>query len=116
MFWSFCWSARILGLFLAGLILLIFVGETLSGQGLGNPFKHPVEVQVELVAMFIAWSGLIVAWKRPGIGGLMTVGGIMLFHVIESKLWIGWVFGLMLLTGFLNLACWLIKKVAKTNV
>ena len=104
------WVARILGGLLAILVLVIFVGESLVGEGPGNPFKHPLPVQLGFVGMLAMWVGCIVGWKWQGVGALLTIGGIMTFHIIEKRLWLMGAFPLFDLAGILFLLCWLLKK------
>ena len=109
-----CWVARILGSLLAVLVLVIFVGETLSGDGPGNPFKHPLPVQLGFVGMLAMWVGCIVGWKWQGVGALLTIGGIMTFHIIEKRLWLMGAFPLFDLAGILFLLCWWLKRAQKS--
>ena len=99
------WSARILGGLLAALILAIAIGE-----GLPNPFKHPLPVQLGFVGMLAMWVGCILGWKWQGLGAILVISGIMIFHVIERKLWLMGAFPLFDLAGVLFLLCWWLKK------
>ena len=108
------WVSRILGGLLAALVLFIFVGEILSGEGPGNPFKHPLPVQLGFVGMLAMWVGCIVGWKWQGVGALLTIGGIMTFHIIEKRLWLTGAFPLFDLAGILFLLCWLLKRLQKS--
>ena len=99
---SLRWIARLLAAGLAVLIVIITIGH----GGPPNPFKQPTPVVLEFIGIAIAVIGLIVGWKWPGIGGVMVLAGIGVFHIIEGKLWLGWVFGLFALTGILYLLGW----------
>ncbi len=107
------WAARILASLLAILVLVIFLGEGLSSEGPGSPFKHPLPVQLEFLGIFAVWVGLIVGWKWEGVAAVLVLGGMIVFHIIAGKLWLNWVFGLFDLTGILFLFCWWLKKLQK---
>ena len=103
------WVARIFGALLAVLVLTIVIGEGL-GEGLPNPFTQPLPVAIELFGMLTMWVGCILGWKWQGAGGLLIMGGIMAFHVIEKKLWLMGAFPLFDLAGISFLICWLLGK------
>ncbi|MGD9110485.1 MAG: hypothetical protein PVG93_06050 [Phycisphaerales bacterium] len=84
------------------LVMAIAIGESIS-EGLPNPLKQPPEVQAEFAGMFAILIGMIVGLKWPRLAAAMILAGMAIFHVIESKLWINWVFGLFDLTGLLYL-------------
>ncbi len=72
------WSARISGLLLVGLVLLIIVGE-----GLPNPFRQPPAVQVEFLAMFLMLGGFLAGWRWELLGSALALGGVALFFLVE---------------------------------
>lgn len=111
------WVARILASLLAILVVVIFVGESFfyPGEGPPNPFEHPVEVQLEFAAMLAIWIGMIVGWKWEGAAGILILGGMATFHIIEGKVWINETFGLFELAGILFLLCWFLKKLQKKD-
>jgi len=107
-----CWTARILASLLAALVVVIFVGESFfyPGDGPPNPFKQPPEVQLEFAGMLAMLAGCILGWRWEGIAGLLVISGMMIFHIIEGKLWLNWTFGLFDLAGILFLLCWWMKR------
>ena len=102
------WVARIYGGLLAALVLTIAIGEGFfyPGDGLPNPFTQPLPVAIELFGMLAMFVGCILGWKWQGVGGLLTIAGIMTFHVIEKRLWLMGAFPLFDLAGILFLLCW----------
>lgn len=90
-------------------MLVISVGESLR-EGPPNPFKQPLGVQLEFVGLFGIWAGMIVGWKWEGIAAALVVGGVMIFHIVEGKLWLSGVFGLFGFVGVLFLFCWWLRK------
>ena len=104
------WAARILGSLLAVLVLVIVISHAVSEEGLPNPFTQPLGVAFGFLGLFAAWLGVIIGWKWEGLGGLLVVGGIMIFHVVEGKFWLPPTFELFELAGLLFLAYWSLKR------
>ena len=100
------WTARILGTALAAFVLFLVVGHAFSEEGLPNPFTQPLGVAFELLGLFAAWLGVIIAWKWEGVGGLLAISGMMIFHIVERSLLLAWTFELFDLVGVLFLVCW----------
>jgi hypothetical protein len=97
-----CWVARLLGAFLVGMVLVMFIGES----GL-NPLKlRPVEAS-QMTLFLTTCIGLVIAWRWPLVGGAISTGGILLFFAVEFAVIGGFpkglVFPLMLLPGLLFL-------------
>jgi len=74
-----CWSARITGLLLVGLVLIFMVGE-----GPPNPFNQPPPVQIEFLGMALMLVGFLAGWRREGAGGLMAMIGFIVFAATEA--------------------------------
>lgn len=107
-----CWAARILGSLLAALVLVIVVCHAFSEEGLPDPFSQPPGVTLEFLGLFAVWAGVVLAWKWEGVGGLLTIGGVIIFHIVEGRLWLNWVFGLFGLVGIMFLLCWRLNRTA----
>ena len=109
------WMARILGSLLVILVLTIVIGEGFfySGDGLPNPFAQPLPVAIELFGMATMWVGCIIGWKWQGVGAILTIVGIMTFHVIEKRLLLMGAFPLFDLAAILFLFSWLLNKQQK---
>ncbi len=104
-----CRFARVFGLLMVGFILLFFVGESIGGesQNLEKLTTQEILLFIGMIAMVV---GLIVGWFRPGIGGLCTLDGFILFLVVELiypphnfDVWILMAFPII---GLLNIFCW----------
>lgn len=96
------WTARLLAAALVGLVLLILIGE----GGFNPVMLSPVEAI--LMALFlITCLGLVIAWRWPLTGGVLSTVGILGFYAIEfamkGRFPGGPVFPLMLLAGILFL-------------
>jgi len=96
------WTARLLAAFLVGLVLVILIGE-----GGFNPFKLRQVEAIQMILFLTTCVGLIVAWRWPLVGGVISTGGMLLFFAVEfavaGRLPNGLVFPLMLLSGILFL-------------
>jgi len=62
------------------------------------------------VALLTMVVGLILAWKWEGIGGLLILGGFAAFAIVNHGIRFNVVFGPLLVTGLLYLACWWISS------
>ena len=108
-------ATRILAGLLAIMVLVIFLGEGLSSEGPGNPFRHPLPVQLGFLGMLAIWTGLIVGWKWEGIAAILIISGMMIFHIIQGRLWLNWTFGLFDLAGILFLLCWRLGRLQRNG-
>ena len=68
------WTARIIGLLLFFIIVLIAVG-----QGIPNPFTQPVRVQLGFLALGLMLAGFLGGWRWELSGGLLSICGWLLF-------------------------------------
>jgi hypothetical protein len=79
------------------------------GEGGFNPLKATMRESLLMVAFVITCAGLLLAWRFELTGALMTIGGMMLFYLIEfiatGRLLMGWAFPLIALPGLLHLFC-----------
>ena len=95
-------TARLLGLAVLGLYLAIFVGE-----GGFNPLRLRPSESVQMALFLTAGAGLLVAWRREGLGGAMTLAALLLFYLNES--WLtgrfprGWAFAVLAVPATLSL-------------
>jgi hypothetical protein len=103
-----CWSARLLGAGLVGLVLLIYVGEGF------NPLRLTATEALQHALFLTTCVGLVVGWRWPLAGGALSTGGMLLFFAVEFALAgrfpRGPVFHLMLLAGTLFLLSGLMRR------
>ena len=99
------WTARAVGTAILALVVAIAIGE-----GVPNPLAQPVEVNLLSVAMLTMMTGLIIAWKWEGVGGLLILGGFGFFAAVNHGIRLNVVFGPLLATGLMYLACWWMNK------
>ena len=74
--------ARACSGFTAAFILFIFIGD-----GLADGFESIIHLSVRETAMMAAfifvWLGLLLGWKWELCGGLLTVGGMAAFYLLN---------------------------------
>ena len=105
------WIPRVVGTLLFVMLIVFAVGE-----GLPNPMKQPLVVRIELLAMFIMWLGLLIAWKWELIGGVLVLLGYTCFCAVEWQAPnIQFPFGLFLLVSLLYLVSWWSTKREKSG-
>ena len=76
------WISRVSAGFAATLILLIFIGEGLTGGF--EPLLHMTARETLMVVAFNAlWLGLLLGWKWELYGGLLTVCGVAAFYLVD---------------------------------
>jgi len=76
------WIARISSGLAAALILLIFIGEGLTG-GFKTLLHMSVRETIMMVAFIAVWLGLLLGWKLELYGGLLTVCGVATFYLVD---------------------------------
>lgn len=72
------WIPRVAGTLLFWVLLFFVVGE-----GIPNPMKQSWAERIELLAMFIMWFGLVIAWKAELFGGILVLLGYTSFCTVE---------------------------------
>ncbi len=98
----------------AGMALLLLVVVIAVGEGLPNPLKLTAIELVQITNFLAVLSGLVLALRWQGLGGLFTVAGIFLFSIVETiehqKLFAGGWFFVIASVGIVNLVCWCLTK------
>lgn len=74
------YAARIWSLLSIGFLLVLFLGHIFSPEGIGS-FK-PIEIVAALFFPVGAVIGMIIAWKKELIGGLVTVVSLVIFSFL----------------------------------
>lgn len=94
-------AARAMSTAVLLLILAFAIGEEVP-----NPVTLSLQENLLFAAMLTMMTGLVVAWKREGTGGLLILGGWAFFAVVNQGIPLNVVFGPILLAGLLFLLCW----------
>ncbi len=98
-------TARFLGSVLFLMIIMFAVGE-----GIPNPFALGFSETITFFSFVIMLAGLIIAWKLEGIGGLIVLGGYLMFAVVNPGSVSMNVVFIFPLTGILFIAYWWILE------
>jgi hypothetical protein len=96
-----------------GFVLLMFIGS-----GLAEGFNPAQFTSRDLAGLFFfpfgVCLGMIVAWRREGLGGGITVGSLLAFYaalrVMDGRFPRGPWFALVATPGILFLVCWLLSR------
>ena len=112
------WSTRILALLLFVLLTFLFLGQQgwkLIGQCIMSPLR--AQSLMTFALFFIAAPGLLIGWKREGLGSVMIVGGMALFYGINAaavgRFPSGWVFPLLYVPGVLYGICGVADRLSR---
>jgi hypothetical protein len=107
------WIARAWSIASIGFVLLMF-----GGSALAEGFDPAQFTPRDWVGLFFfplgVCLGLIVAWRREGLGGGMTVGSFLAFYatlrITDGRFPRGPWFALVAAPGILFLVCWLLSR------
>jgi hypothetical protein len=94
-------TARIIGIAILSLIAAFAIGE-----GVPNPLRGSIRENMLTLALLTMIVGQILAWKLEGIGGLLILGGLVLFAIVNHEVPLNIMFAPWLVTGLLYLVCW----------
>jgi hypothetical protein len=101
------WTARILGLLFVLFIVLIGIGE-----GMPNPFRQPLIIQVGFFALALIIIGMLVGWRWEIQGTLLSLVGFCLFiyPVHQSPRGMTWYVYTLALPGMLYAISGLLRR------
>lgn len=99
------WTARTIGIPLFALLVLLTFGD-----GAPNPLTASRREILFVAVALTMLVGLVLAWKREAVGGLLILGGLVLFATADEAFLLNIVFTPWLVTGLLYLVCWLGKR------
>ncbi len=105
------WIARIWSIASIGLILLFIIGEGI------NP-TAPSEWLGLLFFPFGISLGMLLAWRKEGLGGIIAAGSILIFYGVHlataGRFPKGWAWLAFAAPGFLFLLSWYLSR--KTSI
>jgi hypothetical protein len=95
------WSARILSLLFAAVVMLFVFAQAVSGE-LPRVWQEPPVVQLEFVALLLMTVGGVAGWKWPSAASVIMLFGYVVWWIIERRLpWPPGLIEIALLTGLL---------------
>jgi hypothetical protein len=74
------WSARILGLIIAGFLLFMFIGESLESNPLSKSFEPMAVIGLILMGIYVVAMFLALKWER--VGSFLGIAALGVFFVI----------------------------------
>lgn len=96
--------AHLFSILLIFVVLLLAIGEGFPGQTDLN-----TRDLLMIFSLLVMLGGLLTAWKREGLGGIMILAGFSIFFIVNSlftnPLRLGFFFLLFPLTGIMYLFC-----------
>ncbi len=76
------WIARIGAVLIAGMILIIFIGEGIS-EGFGPLMQMSLRETAMMAVFVIVFLGLILGWRWEILGGSLIAGGMGAFYLLD---------------------------------
>lgn len=101
-------TARFLGSILFLMIIMFAISEDIP-----NPFSLTLNEAITFFSFVVMLTGLIVAWRLEGIGGLVVLSGYLVFALINPFSLSGGVIAIFPLTGALFVIFWRIDEKRK---
>jgi len=105
------WIARIVSAFAVAVIVIIAIGE-----GMPNPFRQSVMVQVGFVGLAMIVMGFFAGWRWELAGGILSLVGICLIFgptIVNGK--ITWFIAVLVAPGVLYLISHLLRRYASRH-
>lgn len=108
------WTAKIWSLVSLGFVLFFFVGYVLTPSEMLPTLGEWGEFVLFPIGVLV---GMFFAWKREGIGSLISILSLLTFYLVEWNLKgrfpRGSFFMLLTAPAFLFLACYALKRLKK---
>ncbi len=99
------WTARTIGIPLFGLLVILTMGD-----GIPNPLTASRREDLFGIVVLTMLFGLVLASKWEGIGGLLILGGLVLFATANETILLDIVVTPWLVVGLSYLVCWAGKR------
>lgn len=99
------WITRIIGILIALLFCVFFIGETDFSKPFSLPFNEVILILFIPVTLII---GIIIAWKREILGGIIIAASVLLFNItayIAEGFSFEMDFGIFAFVGLLYIIC-----------
>jgi hypothetical protein len=97
------WTARVWTIVTIVVVVLLSIGEGIHPAG-------PAEMAGLLLYPVGICLGMVLAWWKEGVGGMVTVASLLAFYVLHTvtagRLPQGWAWLILAVPGFLFVWCW----------
>ena len=111
---SVLWTARVWGSLILAFVLFFLIASLFGEWGEG--LRNPRELLVFLTFPVSTVVGLAIAWRREGLGGLITVGGMIIAFIVRPDLIRNLFFSVGVVgPGILYLAYWALTRIGGTH-
>lgn len=105
-------SLRATARFLGSILFLMIIMSAI-GKDIPNPFSLTLNEAISFFSFVVMLTGLIVAWRLEGIGGLVVLFGYLVFIIVNPfSLSVG-VIAIFPLTGALFVIFWRVDEKRK---
>lgn len=104
------WVARILGSLILAFILFFLLAHIFGEDESGNGFRNTKEVISFLFFPISTLIGLSLAFKWEGLGGIITIIGMIGLFVVRPDLLNGIYMAIPIIPGILYTIYWLMTK------
>lgn len=96
---------RMVARFLGGVLFLMIIMFAV-GEGIPNPFSLPAAQALTFFSFVVMLGGLILAWIREGIGGLIILIGYGIFIIVNPDSNLFGVVSIFPITALLFIIYW----------
>jgi hypothetical protein len=104
------WSARILGSLILAFVLFFLLAHIFGEEEAGNGFQNTQEVITFLFFPFSLVIGLSLAFKWEGLGGIITLVGMIGLFVLRPDLLRNFYMLIFIIPGILYTLYWLMNR------
>ena len=105
------WVSRIWGIVYIVFFLFMLIGYSIVDQPSPDGAENPLGTReiVGFIFVFGYFTGLILAWKWEGLGGLVAIACIIAFAITIQNMPVP-IYMLMAIPGLLFLICWFLSR------
>jgi hypothetical protein len=114
---AFTWIARVSGLLFVLFVSYFVIAHAVSPAGLPAPWRQPLGVQLDFVALFTMVVGCVMGWTRAGVAAVTIFCGYALWQLVERRFpWPPGFIEIPLVIGALYAASWwCVTRASKTR-
>lgn len=103
-------TARIAGIAILGFLLFFIFAHIFGNDEAGEGFRSAREVLTFVFFPITTTAGLLIALRNQGLGGLITVGGMILFYIFSGNWWFNIFTITIIISGMLYIGDWYLSR------